>query len=475
MDFVCAKSKREKLMKNSRFVLFILIVSLAACLAVTFSACDLDDVSDEDLLVAGQEDLSMYETKIPDYSGGNLYLVKIKDEFKNKIKTAIIPSEIYAVGWNAFEGCENLETVIVKEGVNSIGNGAFKNCGKLANVELPEGFSEIYPNTFMNCISLEEISLPDSVKRINENAFFNCIKLKNIKMSKNILVKENAFYNTAFYNTVDDGMIYINTLAYKYVGDMPKNTTYKLREGTTGIAGGAFDNIDGLRHLVLPDSCEYLSSASIRDCKNLLSLTIGKNYKGENVYCGGWFEHVPAIIRAYRLVEVYNKSDVDIQEDYSFGALNLKSVWLMNVYRENEQSALDIRDDGQVYMQLGDEKILVEYSTDSTQAAVESGTTIIRKHAFYDSENLKKVVIPEGVREIESEAFVDCEDLSTFELPVSLKKIGYMVFFGNNVNVSSYQIYYNGTVEQWKAIENHMNYEYVAQCTDGVVKYDKTA
>ena len=84
-------------MKNSRFVLFILIVSLAACLAVTFSACDLDDVSDEDLLVAGQEDLSMYETKIPDYSGGNLYLVKIKDEFKNKIKTAIIPSEIYSV------------------------------------------------------------------------------------------------------------------------------------------------------------------------------------------------------------------------------------------------------------------------------------------------------------------------------------------------------------------------------------------
>lgn len=205
-------------MKNSRLVLFILIVSLAACLAVAFSACDLDDVSDEELLVAGQEDLSMYETKIPDYSGGNLYLVKIKDEFKNRIKTAIIPSEIYAVSWNAFEGCVNLETVIVKEGVNSIGNGAFKNCGKLKNIELPE-----------------------------------------------------------------------------------------------------------------------------------------------------------------------------------------------------------------------------------------------------------------GVREIESEAFVDCADLSALELPVSLRRIDDMVFFGSKVNVSSYQIYYNGTVEQWKAIENYMNYEYVAQCTDGVVKYNKTA
>lgn len=463
-------------MKNSRFVLFILIVSLAACLAVAFSACDLDDVSDEDSLVAGQEDLSMYETEISNYSGdGNLSLVKIKDEFKNKIKTAIIPSEIYSVGWNAFEGCENLETVIVKEGVNSIGNGAFKNCGKLKNVELPEGFSEIYANTFMNCISLEEISLPDSVKRINENAFFNCIKLKSIKMSKNILVKENAFYNTAFYSTVDDGMIYINTLAYKYVGDMPKNTTYKLREGTTGIASGAFDNIDGLRHLVLPDSFEYLSSASIRDCKNLLSLTIGKNYKGQNLYSGAWLSIVPAIIRAYRLVEVYNKSDIEIQEDYFHGVMNLRPVTLLNIYRENEQSALDIRDDGQVYMQLGDEKILVAYSTDSTQATVESGTTIIRKHAFYDSENLEKVVIPEGVREIEGEAFVDCADLSVLELPVSLRRIDDMVFFGGKVNVSSYQIYYNGTVEQWKAIENYMNYEYVVQCADGVVKYDKNA
>lgn len=462
-------------MKNSRFVLFILIVSLAACLAVAFSACDLDDVSDEDLLVAGQEDLSMYETKIPDYSGGNLHLVKIKDEFKNKIKTAIIPSEIYSVDWNAFEGCENLETVIVKEGVNSIGNGAFKNCGKLKNVELPEGFSAIYANTFMNCISLEEISLPDSVERINENAFFNCIKLKNIKMSKNIVVKENAFYNTAFYNTVDDGMIYINTLAYKYVGDMPKNTTYKLREGTTGMASGAFDNIDGLRHLVLPDSFEYLSSANIMDCKNLLSLTIGKNYKGQKLYSGAWLSIVSAIIRAYRLVEVYNKSDIEIQEDYFHSVMNLRPVTLLNIYRENEQSALDIRDDGQVYMQLGDEKILVAYSTDSTQATVESGTTIIRKHAFYDSENLKKVVIPEGVREIEGEAFVDCADLSALELPVSLRRIDDMVFFGSKVNVSSYQIYYNGTVEQWKAIENYMNYEYVVQCTDGVVKYDKNA
>lgn len=463
-------------MKNSRFVLFILIVSLAACLAVAFSACDLDDVSDEDLLVAGQEDLSMYETEISNYSGdGNLSLVKIKDEFKNKIKTAIIPSEIYSVGWNAFEGCENLETVIVKEGVNSIGNGAFKNCGKLKNVELPEGFSEIYANTFMNCISLEEISLPDSVERINENAFFNCIKLKNIKMSKNIVVKENAFYNTAFYNTVDDGMIYINTLAYKYVGDMPKNTTYKLREGTTGMASGAFDNIDGLRHLVLPDSFEYLSSANIMDCKNLLSLTIGKNYKGQNLYSGAWLSIVPAIIRAYRLVEVYNKSDIEIQEDYFHGVMNLRPVTLLNIYRENEQSALDIRDDGQVYMQLGDEKILVAYSTDSTQATVESGTTVIRKHSFYDSENLEKVVIPEGVREIEGEAFVDCADLSVLELPVSLRRIDDMVFFGSKVNVSSYQIYYNGTVEQWKAIENYMNYEYVVQCTDGVVKYDKNA
>lgn len=463
-------------MKNSRFVLFILIVSLAACLAFAFSACDLDDVSDEDLLVAGQEDLSMYETEISDYSGNvRLCLLKIKDEFKNKIKTAIIPREIYSVGWNAFEGCENLETVIVKEGVKSIGNGAFKNCGKLASVELPEGCSEIYANTFMNCISLEEISLPDSVEQINENAFFNCIKLKSIKMSKNIVVKENAFYNTAFYNTVDDGMIYINTLAYKYVGDMPKNTTYKLREGTTGMASGAFDNIDGLRHLVLPDSFEYLSSANIVDCQNLLSLTIGKNYKGQKLYSGAWLETAPAIVRAYRLVELCNKSDIDIQEDYFHGAMNLRPVTLLNIYRENEQSALDIRDDGQVYMKLGDDKILVAYSTDSTQAAVESGTTVIRKHAFYDSENLKKVIVPEGVKEIESEAFVFCADLSALELPVSLRKIGDMVFFGNKVNVSSYRIYYNGTVEQWKAIENYMNYEYVAQCTDGVVKYDKTA
>lgn len=457
----------------------LLIAILLACLIFAFTACDDNDTTiDEDdddeyveELVAGKDDLSMYELLEDSYSGKiEIVLMGVKEEFKNKITTAIIPSSIYNTNWYAFENCKNLKKVIIEDGVNYIGVGTFKGCRKLESVEIGDSISVLYKETFMNCVSLEEITLHEGVECISEDAFKGCKKLKNVKMSKNISVRAGAFDGTPFCETLVDGMIYVNTIAYKYVGDMPQNTTYKLREGTTGIASDAFVNCDGLRHLVLADSVEYLYSSMIRDCANVLSLTIGKNYKGMKFYSGGWFIVIPIIVRSPKLVEVYNRSSIEItKKSFEGGGFVQSTANIMHVYNDGEQSTLDVKDNGQVYITVDGQKMLVECNTQENKVSLESGTTIVGQYAFSGCKNLTTVELPDGVVEVESYAFADCPNLTTLVLPSSIKHLR-GVNTDDNQNNKIYHLFYKGTKEQWNGVEKYFwKNKWFVYCTDGVV------
>ena len=55
-------------------------------------------------------------------------------------------------------------------------------------------------------------------------------------------------------------------------------------------------------------------------------------------------------------------------------------------------------------------------------------TKIIEKGAYAGRDDIKKIVIPEGVVEISDEAFIFCEQLASVTLPSTLKKIGKSAF-----------------------------------------------
>ena len=68
-----------------------------------------------------------------------------------KIERAKVPSNVYAIGWHAFENCTSLESVIIPDSVKTIGL-----------------------NAFHGCTSLKEIKIPNSVKSIGHGAFGHC-------------------------------------------------------------------------------------------------------------------------------------------------------------------------------------------------------------------------------------------------------------------------------------------------------------
>ncbi len=87
------------------------------------------------------------------------------------------------------------------------------------------------------------------------SAFNGCIKLERIKFSSNLdTVCENAFNNTKWFNNQPNGLVYVGKVAYKYKGDMPRNTKITVKSDTVSISESAFKDCANLTAILIPSS-----------------------------------------------------------------------------------------------------------------------------------------------------------------------------------------------------------------------------
>ena len=136
--------------------------------------------------------------------------------------------------------------------VTSVGYRAFRECSGLASVTIPESVTSIDAGAFSDCGNLTTVTIPNSVKSIGYD----------------------AFSGTAWYNNQPDGVVYVGKIAYKYKGMMPVNTEIVLRDGTLGIADGAFSDCSGLTSVTIPNSVTSIGNYAFNGCSGLTSVTI---------------------------------------------------------------------------------------------------------------------------------------------------------------------------------------------------------
>lgn len=101
------------------------------------------------------------------------------------IKYLLIPNNISRIGYEAFEGCKNLQEIHFQDQskITYIGMRTFANCKNLKLIVIPAGVGIIGYKAFENCTSIRAIYLPASVWRIHIEAFSNCNNLKAIFFS----------------------------------------------------------------------------------------------------------------------------------------------------------------------------------------------------------------------------------------------------------------------------------------------------
>lgn len=173
----------------------------------------------------------------------------------------------------------------------------------------------IAANAFEGQESVKSVLIPDTIKLIGARAFRNCGSLEQILEAVNVeTIGANAFYGTSWDSNLTGGVIYLGKTAYKYAGGMYTDTEVEIKSGTVGIASGAFQDLEklvsirlpeglktigtyafggvekgtGISEIVIPESVETIEDNAFRNCSSLTDVTIGTGVQniGASAFAG---------------------------------------------------------------------------------------------------------------------------------------------------------------------------------------------
>lgn len=267
-------------------------------------------------------------------------------------------------GTASFSGCtEKREELTIPAEIDghkivAVYGLSVNNKKDLKSVTIPEGVVEVGYDTFRGCLNLEKINLPDSLTNMNAN---------RIEGTKFYRTKENWI----------DGVLYAGNHLVKADSDVIEGT-YKVKEGTTVIDAGAFQECNGLTEVILPDSLKRIEDSAFSRCKKLEKANLPEGVKAMGTY--------------------------------AFSDCPLKEIRIPASLKELEMG--------------------VFRRTDITEITIPSTVEYIGDSAFSNCDGLTEVIIPEGVKEIGHSAFVWCDNLAKVTIPESLEAIGDDIFYG---------------------------------------------
>ena len=206
------------------------------------------------------------------------------------------------------------------------------------------------------------------------------------------------------------------------VTDIVIASTYNDKP-VTGIEDRAFQNNTSIKSVYIPGSVKKIGGYVFTGCSNLQSATICYGVE----YLGTWVFRNCSSLQSISLPD----SVTTLMGDSFYGCSSLESVKLS------------------------------------------SGLTEIKGSTFYGCTKLKSIVIPEGVTSfyLATMVFQGCTALEELILPSTLKTVyGNDSFSGDKKLIT---VSYNGTVEEWKALDidwwlsNPYSYVQYVKCTDG--------
>ncbi|MGN0654617.1 MAG: leucine-rich repeat protein [Oscillospiraceae bacterium] len=345
------------------------------------------------------------------------------------------------IGSYAFAENTGLTSITIPDSVTIIESGAFIYCPGLTKVVLSNKLKSIGEWAFNSCSGLTGITIPDSVTSIGDYAFSGCKKLKNIKHSANIeYLGREVFDNTPWIEAQPSGNIYIGKVYYKYNGEMPKNTSVTIKNGTKAIASGAFESCAGLIKVTIPDSVTNIGESAFSDCTSLKSVTIPNSVKSIEAYvfsdCTGLTSiKIPAGVKSLGYGAFYGctgltsfsiPGSVTSIEGYVFhGCTGIKSIKIPTGVKSLEYGVFS-------------------GCTSLTSITIPGSVTSIGGSAFRGCTGLTSIKIPDGVKSLGNGAFSGCTGLTSIKIPDGVRSIDYSAFgecaqltnitIGKNVN-----------------------------------------
>ena len=358
-----------------------------------------------------------------------MYLVGIENE---EAESLVIHRDTYSVAQNFIPEMNTLKSLSIDGGKGRYlqieGNCIIRKkdktllCGIGTSIIPSSGIVEIAPYAFYRCDTLKSVILPKSLKKIGESAFSGCKSLSSVEFGKNVEeIGEQAFSGCESLDNLVLPKSLIAIPDYCFNG-CTSLIEISIPENTEVIGENAFIFCTALTAISLP-GVKVIRNHAFMDCKALEKVS----FSNELGYIDG-----SAFYGCTALKDIVLPYGLRYIGSWAF--VNCDSIKYLNIPKSVEYFGI------QVYAQC---------------------------------KSLEYAVIPEGVDSLTAREFELCTGLKKISLPSTLKTIsGYAVL---GLCESIEQIVYNGTVEEWNAIEKSDAW-YIATpackviCTDGEVE-----
>lgn len=287
-----------------------------------------------------------------------------------------ISEGVTEIGESAFAGCTKLETVKLPEGIKTIGDEAFSECKKMKEINWPESLEYYGADSFGLNTSLTHVEFSKNAKEI-ENAFFGCVFTKDqIVNNSNFSLEEiEDVSGLDVVDKIENGLGIIgNKLVRVRESEIPSEIV-EIPEGIEEIGDLAFAYCENIKEIKVPDYVKSIGAGSFMYCENLEKLELPS-------------------------------SGIEIEDLFALG--KVKSVTL--------PSNIEV---------LGED--FFAYSECLEEVVLPDSLEEISDKAFYGTKQLKKIVIPEGVKKIGAAAFFD-SGIEELTLPDGIEQVDSVIF-----------------------------------------------
>ena len=307
---------------------------------------------------------------------------------------------------------------------------------------IPKSVTNIGYDAFRSCINLKSIIIPIGVQTIEEYAFSGCPYL-NIYCEA---LREPAGWDNRWnysnrpvcYGFNIDNYVLIDGIEYivenesatilRMIGTHESVVVPSVIEingnqyPVTKIGASAFSLCLNLKKVVLSDNIMRIEEKAFYECNNLTDFTSSKN-----------IEYIGA--------EAFFKTNIQIFDFYNgllyigdraFGSSKLENVVLPNTLNEIRDNVFESCDNLKSVVVSEGVTSIGSYAfsncSNLTEITLPSSLENIKHYAFSYCSSLVNLIISEKVQNIGDNAFNGCSSLVNITLPNSLTKIGNHLF-----------------------------------------------
>ena len=359
---------------------------------------------DGTLTISGNGAMNFYQDRIV---GENRITTAPWGTLYEHIKRVIIKSGVTNAGFAAFYGCSNLSSVTLPDSVTCIRGHAFAGCSSLTSISIPDSVTSIEDAAFTGT-GLTSVSMPNSVTKMGDYVFCDCKSLESVTLSSNITI--------------------IDTCTFSGCSSL---TSVVIPNGVTSIGEQAFSSCGALKYVVIPDTVTSIGEYAFSS--NLSAIYYeGSEQQWSNIKFAN--ENTP-----WPSTSIYYNCNAGggIASGNCGVSGNESSVkWVIS-----REGTLTISGSGAM---ADYDKKSFSYTVDVTTApwrgfyddikrvVIKNGVTNIGDSAFYGCKNISSVSVPSSLNSIGDSAFYNCTSLSSISIPSCVTSIGDAAFYGCN-------------------------------------------